>query len=152
MKPSEYLQYDATALADLIRRGEVSAAEVLAAAIARAEDQNPGINAICQPLYQQARQQAPVADGLFSGVPLLLKDLGQEQAGLSCTWGSRAFSKVLATEDSEYVQRARAAGLIFMGRTATPEFGLKGITESELWGRWLRGRGCCRYRTHGGCQ
>lgn len=134
MKPTEYLQYDATALADLIRRGEVSAAEVLAAAIGLAEERNPALNAICQPLYQQAREQVPVADGPFSGVPMLLKDLGQEQAGLPCTWGSRAFSKVLVTEDSEYVQRARAAGLVFMGRTATPEFGLKGITESELWG------------------
>lgn len=134
MNASDYLQYDATALADLIRRGEVSAGEVLEAAIDRAETVNPGINAICQPTYERARTQAVATDGPFAGVPMLLKDLGQEQAGLPCTYGSRGFLNTLISEDSEYVRRAAAAGLVFIGRTATPEFGLKGVTESELWG------------------
>lgn len=133
MKPSEYLQYDATGLADLVRRGEVSRSEVTEAAIGRAEAMNPALNAICQPQYNEARQQG-VVEGLFGGVPMLLKDLGQEQAGRPCTMGSRGLRHRIMAQDSEYVIRARHAGLVFLGRTATPEFGLKAVTESALWG------------------
>lgn len=133
MKVSDYLQYDATGLADLIRRGEVPAAEVTEAAITRAEAVNPGLNAICLPQYQEARSQG-VSDGPFSGVPMLLKDLGQEQAGQPCTMGSRGLRNRVMPEDSDYVVKAREAGLVFIGRTATPEFGLKAVTESQLWG------------------
>ncbi|MGM0571849.1 amidase [Marinobacter sp.] len=133
MKVSDYLQYDATGLADLMRRGEVAASEVTEAAIARAEAVNPTLNAICLPQYQEARNQG-ASDGPFSGVPMLLKDLGQEQAGQPCTMGSRGLRNRLMPEDSDYVVRARQAGLVFIGRTATPEFGLKAVTESQLWG------------------
>ncbi|MFL1404909.1 amidase [Marinobacter sp. M1N3S26] len=133
MTPSEYLQYDATGLADLVRRGELKRSEVIEAAVSRAEEQNPGLNAICLPQYEEARQQ-PEAEGVFGGVPMLLKDLGQEQAGQPCTMGSLGLRRRVMAEDSDYVIRAREAGLVFLGRTATPEFGLKAITESELWG------------------
>lgn len=133
MTPSEYLQYDATGLADLVRRGEVARSEVTEAAIERAEALNPAINAICLPQYDEARQQAAV-DGPFGGVPMLLKDLGQEQAGQPCTMGSRGLRHRVMERDSDYVIRAREAGLVFLGRTATPEFGLKAVTETELWG------------------
>jgi amidase len=133
MKPSEYLQYDATGLADLVRRGEVTRSQVTEAAIERAEALNPALNAICLPQYSEARQQDAV-DGPFGGVPMLLKDLGQEQAGQLCTMGSRGLRHRIITRDSEYVTRARNAGLVFLGRTATPEFGLKAVTESALWG------------------
>ena len=133
MKPSEYLQYDATGLADLIRRGEVSRSDVVNAAIERAQTLNPALNAICLPQYEAARDQSEV-DGPFGGVPMLLKDLGQEQAGQPCTMGSRGFRNRVMVQDSEYVRRARQAGLVFLGRTATPEFGLKAVTESALWG------------------
>lgn len=133
MKPSEYLQYDATGLADLVRRGEVSRSEVTEAAIGRAEAMNPDLNAICLPQYNEARQQGAV-EGLFGGVPMLLKDLGQEQAGHPCTMGSRGLRDRIMDRDSDYVIRARNAGLVFLGRTATPEFGLKAVTESALWG------------------
>ncbi|MGC8119785.1 amidase [Marinobacter sp. VGCF2001] len=134
MKPSEYLRYDATALADLIRRGEVSAREVAEAAIGRAGQVNPRLNAICRPQFEEALTQDFPAEGAFAGVPLLLKDLAQEQAGHPCTFGSRALLKNIATRDSHFVRSAREAGLVFLGRTATPEFGLKAVTESELWG------------------
>ena len=64
----------------------------------------------------------------------MLKDLAQEQAGHPCTYGSRGLTRNIASQDSEFVRRARDAGLVFLGRTATPEFGLKAVTESELWG------------------
>lgn len=133
MKASEYLKYDATGLADLVRRREVTASEVTDVAIARAEALNPRLNAICLPQYELARQQVP-AKGPLGGVPMLLKDLGQEQAGQPCTMGSRGLRHRVVAEDSEYVLRAREAGLVFLGRTATPEFGLKAVTESRLWG------------------
>lgn len=136
MKPSDYRQYDAIALADLMRRGELSATEVTDAAISRAETVNPVLNAICKPLFGEARRQAggDAGAGSLAGVPMLLKDLAQEQAGVPCTYGSRALRHNIPQQDSEYVRRARDAGLVLLGRTATPEFGLKAVTESRLWG------------------
>ncbi|PXX92516.1 amidase [Marinobacter vulgaris] len=134
MKQSEYLRYDAVALADLIRRNEVSARQVCEAAIERAEAVNGRLNAICHPQFSEALGQACPPDGTFSGVPMLLKDLAQEQQGHPCTFGSHGLKNNIAPQDSEFVRRARAAGLVFLGRTATPEFGLKAVTESKLWG------------------
>lgn len=134
MKQSEYLRYDAVALADLIRRSDLTAREVREAAIKRAETVNGRLNAICQPQYSEAREQAVKEDAPLAGVPFLLKDLSQEQAGIPCTYGSRAYRNYLPRQDSEFVRRSRLGGLVFLGRTATPELGLKGITEPELWG------------------
>ncbi|WP_148861197.1 amidase [Marinobacter fonticola] len=134
MKVSEYLQYDAVGLADLIRRKTVSSREVLGAAIKRAHAVNPALNAICHSQFNEALDQAPSDEGPFSGVPFLLKDLAQEQAGMPCTYGSYALRNQVAERDSAYVSRARHAGLVVIGRTATPELGLKAVTESRLWG------------------
>lgn len=134
MKQSEYLRYDATALADLIRRGEVTSREVCEAAVERASSVNSSLNAICFPQFSEALAQKFPEQGVFAGVPLLLKDLAQEQADRPCTYGSRGFKNNIAPQDSEFVRRSREGGLVFLGRTATPEFGLKAITESELWG------------------
>lgn len=134
MKQSEYLRYDAIALADLVRRGEVSAREVCEAAVERATRVNGKLNAICYPQFSEALGQSFPGQSVFAGVPLLLKDLAQEQAGHPCTYGSRGLKKNVAPVDSEFVRRARQGGLVILGRTATPEFGLKAITESELWG------------------
>ncbi len=134
MKQSEYLRYDAVALADLIRRKEVSAREVCEAAIERAAAVNGKLNAICYPQFSDALGQTYPPDGTFSGVPMLLKDLAQEQQGHPCTFGSRGLKNNIAPQDSEYVRRARAGGLVFLGRTTTPELGLKAVTESTLWG------------------
>ncbi|MBW4935218.1 amidase [Marinobacter sp. F4206] len=134
MKQSEYLRYDATALADLIRRGEVTSREICEAATERATRVNGTLNAICYPQFSEAPGQEFPEQATFAGVPLLLKDLAQEQAGHPCTYGSRGFTRNVAAQDSEFVRRAREGGLVFLGRTATPEFGLKAVTESELWG------------------
>lgn len=135
MKQSEYLAEDATGLADLIGRGEVSESEVLEAAIARAEQVNGKLNAIALPLYEQARAAMPDRDqGPFRGVPFLVKDYGQAIAGVPDTAGSRAFRQRVADRDSEYVTRCRKAGLRIFGRTTTPELALKSVTESALWG------------------
>lgn len=134
MKQSEYLKLDATALADLIGRGEISAREVCEAAIERATRVNGTLNAICHPQFSEALEQKFTESAPFSGVPFLLKDLAQEQAGHPCSYGSRGLKNNVAPEDSEFTRRAGEGGLVFLGRTTTPEFGLKGVTESELWG------------------
>ncbi|TVP56974.1 MAG: amidase [Halomonadaceae bacterium] len=134
MKTADYLALDATGLSEVIRNRQVSPTEVLEAAIARAEQVNPTLNAICLPLYQQARNQVETVKGPFQGVPFLLKDLGQEQSDAPCTFGSQGLRNNRPAQDSEFTRRCRLAGLNIMGRTATPELGLKAVTESRLWG------------------
>lgn len=134
MKQSEYLRYDAVALSDLIRRGEVAARDVVELAVQRARQMNESLNAICLPQYDEALTAEPPEGGALAGVPMLLKDLSQEQAGKPCTFGSRGLRNNIAPRSSEFVRRCEQAGLVFLGRTTTPEFGLKGITESRLWG------------------
>ena len=136
MKFDQYRKQDATALAGLIAKREVSAAEVIEAAIARAEQVNPAINAIVHKQYQQARRA--VATGLPSGplhgVPFLIKDLGFFEAGEPATYGSSLFKDFIADHDSAYVTRCKKAGLVFFGRSSSPEFGLNPNTEPRLYG------------------
>src|SRR5690242_10176681 len=133
----EYGQYDALGLAELVGGGQVTAAELLEAAIARAEAVNPKLNAIITPMHEIARARArEKLRGPFAGVPFLVKDLFQEYAGVSTAYGCKALkaAKVVAAEHSEIVQRWLNAGAVVFGRTNTPEFGSKGITEPEAWG------------------
>src|SRR5215813_6796081 len=136
MRFDEYRRHDATALAGLIAKREVSAKEVLETAIARAEQVNPSINAIVHKQYDRAR--AAVAAGLasrpLSGVPYLIKDLGFFETGEPATLGSSLFKDFVADHDSAYVTRCKNAGLVFMGRSSSPEFGLNPNTEPRLYG------------------
>lgn len=126
---------DATALAALIARGEVSATEVLDAALARLDALNPRINAVVMDWREQARTQlAQGQHGPFAGVPFLLKDLGQDVAGMPSTWASRARREVLASATSSVAQRWQDAGLVVLGKTNLPEFALKAVTEPLLFG------------------
>ncbi len=127
---------DALALAQGIRNGDYSARELLDAAIKGAERINPQINAIIRPLHELAQSvvQAGAPDGVFSGVPFLLKDLLSDVAGYPTAGGSRLFKDVLATQDSELVKRCKKAGLVIFGKTNTPEFGLTPYTEPALFG------------------
>lgn len=135
MEYTEYREHDGIGLAKLIRAGEVSASEVLEAAIARAEDVNGKVNAIVRPQYDEARERARgELTGSFAGVPFLLKDLGQEVTGVPSSGGSRALRDVPAQETAEVVRRWVNAGLVVFGRTNTPEFGAKAITEPDIFG------------------
>lgn len=133
---ADYVRHDATALAERVRTGEVSPAELLETAIARAEAVNPQLNAIVTPLYEQGRRM--VADlpesGAFRGVPFLLKDLELEWAGTPMKFGCRGYANYVSQTDSEVIKRLKAAGLVFFGKTNTPEFGLTPYTESKLYG------------------
>jgi Asp-tRNA(Asn)/Glu-tRNA(Gln) amidotransferase A subunit family amidase len=133
---NEYRAYDAVGLADLIARKQVSAAEVLEAAIARTEVINPTINAVVHKQYDTAGQAIAdgIGDGPFAGVPYMMKDLGGFQAGQRCTMGSRLFADFVPDHNLEYTDRCLAAGLLIMGRTNTPEFGMVANTEPVLHG------------------
>ncbi len=136
LSPSEYDQLDGLAQAALVRSGQLTAAELCAAAVARAEAVNPLINAIVTPLYEPARARAAAGlpPGPFGGVPFLLKDFGAFYAGAPQASGSRALRGFVPGEDAELVRRWQAAGLNILGKTNTPEFALLGVTEPVLFG------------------
>lgn len=132
----EYNRYDATGLASLIANREVTAAEVTEAAIAAIESLNPGLNAVITPLFDLARRsvRAGLPAGPLSGVPYLLKDLNTWVAGVPATNGCRALRDFVPTRDSVLVTRLRNAGLVILGKTNTPEFGLNICTSPALFG------------------
>jgi amidase len=132
----EYDQYDGLGLAELVKKKEISAAEICEEAITRIERVNPTLNAVITPMYDLARKAAreTLPDGPFRGVPFLLKDLLGDFAGVPQTMGSKALKNYIPAQDSELVRRYKKAGLVILGKTNTPEFGLKGITEPELHG------------------
>ncbi len=132
-----YADLDATELARLVGRGELSALEVLEEAVERAERVNPRLNALVYPWYDHARQRVRegLPQGPFHGVPFLLKDLYQDYGGQKQSNGCRALAGTVAGQDGEMVSRYKAAGLSIFGRTASPEFGLSTTTESALHGQ-----------------
>jgi amidase len=127
---------DATAQADLVRRGEVTALELVDSAIDRVERLNPALNAVITPMFDQARAAAArcVPSGPFAGVPFLLKDLITEVDGTSFSEGSVFLRTTTSGYTSELVTRLRRAGLIILGKTNTPEFGMVPTCEPVLHG------------------
>ena len=132
----DYERYDAVGLAQLIRAGEVSVEEVVEAAISRVEARNPALNAVVEPMFDEARRfvAAGVPDGPLAGVPFMLKDLGAMYAGVPMRHGSDYFKDFVAPHDSHIVSRYKAAGLVTIGKTATPELGVSLVTESRVHG------------------
>lgn len=132
----EYESFDAVGLADLVRRGEVHPRDLVAAAAERIERLNPALNAVVFERVEAAMAEAdgPLPDGPLRGVPFLLKDLMQAYAGAPLTSGSRSLRGYVPTEHSELVRRYLAAGVLVVGKTNVPEFGLAPVTESELHG------------------
>src|ERR1700742_376303 len=135
MRFPEYDDHDATGLAELVRTRQVSAADVVEAAIERIESRNPAINAVIHTQFERARREAQHAGtGGFAGVPFLLRDLFAEDAGEPSTSSCRLGSAWRAERDCELVARYKRAGLIILGRTNTPEFGIMGTTEPVFRG------------------
>ena len=133
---TEYDQYDGLGLAKLVRGKKISPSELCEEAISRIEKLNPIINAVINPMFNIGRDAAkkPLPEGPFTGVPFLLKDLISAYAGVKLTWGCRAYKDYVPGYDSEMVKRFKKTGLIALGKTNTPEFGLMGVTEPELFG------------------
>jgi Asp-tRNA(Asn)/Glu-tRNA(Gln) amidotransferase A subunit family amidase len=135
MNEADYLREDATGLAALIARREISAAEALEAALARAAKVNPKLNAITMDLSERARREAAGAlSGPLAGVPFLLKDLGPSLAGTPTTCSSKLYAQDVAAADSPLTSLYREAGLVVFGKTNTPELGLEPVTEPDMFG------------------
>src|SRR5215472_15846133 len=133
----ELARFDAIGLADEIRRGRLFASEVLEATISSIDHLNPRLNAVICELYDQARDQIRRLDPHlpFAGVPFLAKDLFAEIASTPLHEGSAFLqSRYRSSEDSELVARWREAGLVIVGKTNTPEFGLKPDCEPKIYG------------------
>jgi len=131
-----YEDFDGLGLAELVRDREVSAAELLDACIARIERANPALNAVVTRLDDAARASiaAGAPAGPFGGVPFLVKELVASVAGAATTAASRLYAHHMPAADSEIVARFRRAGLVIVGKTNSPEFGLSPTTESHLYG------------------
>lgn len=136
---AEYESHDGIGLASLIRRREVTAAEVLEAAIARVEARNPAINAVVDRLYTRARAvaAAPLPDTPLAGVPYPVKDLGAMIAGERTTGGSRFMADVVAKVSTIVVERLERAGLPLFARTNSCEFGMSLTCEPQAFGPTL---------------
>lgn len=127
---------DAVATAGLIRDGELSPREAVEGAIARIEKHNPSLNAVVATRFEEALAEvdAGLPDGPLRGVPVLVKDLNMDVAGLPSTRGSRLFAGHVPDRDSELVTRYKRAGMVVLGTTNSPEFGLNASTEPLLHG------------------
>ncbi len=135
MTHDEYVSRDGLALAELVRGGEVEATELLELALAHHARTHGTINAVVRLMEGDARRAAAHPHpGPFVGVPFLIKDLLSTVAGHPTSMGSRLLRDVEATRDSEMVRRYRASGLVLLGKTNTPEWGLLPVTEPEAWG------------------
>lgn len=135
MTLDDYLAHDATGLAQLVANGDVTPRELLALARTQADKVNGKLNAIVTRMDAQADEiVGGELSGPFAGVPFLIKDLGQDFKGLPTGSGSNALKHVPAQAHATVVQRWLDAGLVPFGKTNTPEFGAKAITESEATG------------------
>lgn len=132
----DYWKYDGLALAELVRRGEVTSVELAESAIAAMARLNPSLNVQCHDLSDYARAIAKRihSDAPFAGVPFLLKDLGAQLRGTPYECGSRLMQGHVSTYDAHLTERFLRAGLVTIGKSTTPEFGAQITTEPTLTG------------------
>src|SRR6266576_3344100 len=131
----EFGSYDAVGLADLVRKKQVSATELLDEAIARTAKVDPQINAVVVKHYDYAKKQIDkgLPDGPFTGVPFLLKDLDLLQ-GTVTTSGASVFRDNVADRTGTLAKRFLETGVAIFGKSASPELGLMPTTEPRLFG------------------
>jgi amidase len=131
----EYGNYDAVGLADLVRKKQVSARELLDEAVARTTKVDPQINAVVVKHYDYAEAQIDkgLPDGSFTGVPFLLKDLDILE-GTRTTSGASVYKDNVADHTGTLARRFLATGVTIFGKSSSPEFGLMPTTESRLFG------------------
>ncbi|GHB52227.1 amidase [Streptomyces viridiviolaceus] len=132
MRITEYVSFDAVGLAELVARGEVTPAELEAAAREAAQAVNPQINAIVE-TWPADDEPSPGSTPL-AGVPFLIKDIAVSMAGKRMELGSRLAAGNVSGTDSSLMLRFRRAGLVTFGRTATPEMAYSNTTEPVLYG------------------
>jgi aspartyl-tRNA(Asn)/glutamyl-tRNA(Gln) amidotransferase subunit A len=142
MSDTDLCYLPATDLAAAICLKRVSPVEVINAVLARIEQLNPQLNAFCEVTAEAARQAAQAAEqavmrgerlGPLHGVPVSIKDLVMTK-GVRTRRGSKLYEHDVPSEDAPVVERLKAAGAIILGKTTTPEFGFKGVTDSPVTG------------------
>lgn len=132
----DYAAYDGLGLGELVNKGEVSARELTDLAIEKIDALNPELNAVTHKAYDLARAQADASPkGQFAGVPFLIKDLFLRVGGMPRTDGTRFSAAEPDTQDDLLARRFRESGLVFLGKTNTPEYGITGTTEGQRLGR-----------------
>ncbi|RAZ81221.1 amidase family protein [Planococcus halotolerans] len=135
MNLQEYIQLDAVGMTALLKNREISAGELLELSFKRLEQVNPKLNAFTETRKELAEKSLDsIPDGGFSGVPMALKNISQALKGEKLTAGSKLLKEMKAAQDSHLTAKLRGAGFTFVGHTNTPEFGLKNISEPELYG------------------
>ncbi|MFC7817907.1 amidase [Streptomyces sp. NPDC057367] len=132
MRIDEYVRFDAVGLAELVAKGEVTPAELEAAAHDAVQAVNPEINAVVE--TWPADDLPEPGSAPLAGVPFLIKDIGVAMAGRRMEMGSRLAAGHVARSDSSLMLRLRRAGLMTLGRTATPEMAYSNTTEPLLYG------------------
>jgi len=136
MNLDEYSSFDATGLAELVSKGDVSAKELAQLAAAAVDKVNPELNAVIEVFADRVDtlDESSLANGPFKGVPFFLKDLGPRQKGRRQEGGSRLMKGYVADYSSFLTEQIERAGLNIIGRTTCPEYGVTGTTESILTG------------------
>lgn len=141
--PQDVCFLPAVELAARIRRKELSPVEVTEAFLRRIDKRNGVHNAYVTRLDERARAAARAAEqalvdghplGPLHGVPVAVKDLFDDLAGVRQTFGCKVFAEHVAATTQPYIARLEAAGAILLGKTNTPEFGHKGVTDNLLFG------------------
>ena len=142
MDAAEACYLPAVEMAAAIRSKKISPVEVVDAVLARLDRLNPTLNAFCTVTADAARASAREAEaavmrggtlGMLHGIPVSIKDLVMTK-GIRTTWGSRLYEHFVPDEDAPVVERLRQAGAIVLGKTNTPEFGFKGVTDNPVFG------------------
>ena len=142
MTRNELCWMSAVELAAAIRARRLSPVELTEAVLARIEAINPRLNAFCTVAADRALADARAAEaavqrgaalGVLHGLPISFKDL-TATAGIRTTMGSRIFEHQVPEEDAIVVERARRSGAVVVGKTNTPEFGCKGVTDNLIFG------------------
>ena len=140
---ADYQTLDAWAMSQAVRSGELSAEDLLGAALARCNQVNPRVGAVnmlheayAHGLLEQRRSAGTARQGLLAGVPILIKDLNTYLQGTVTSNGCRLFKDAPpAPHSSTLISRYEQAGAVPFGKTTCPEFGLTTTTESLLWGQ-----------------
>lgn len=136
MKASEFIEYDAIGLGEMVASRQVTAVELAQTSISIIEALNPVLNAVICKDYERALHSVtrPLA-GPLAGAPFLLKDVYLQSDGMPTTYGSRYLMGTRSRPDSIMVERWREAGLSILGKTNTPEFAARFVTEPVAYGK-----------------
>lgn len=133
LTPAEYATYDAVGLADLLLSREVAPRELIESALGAVDSVNGELNAVVE-VYDDRFDVRDELKGSFGSVPTLMKDLGDIEPGRFVEFGSRLGLGNRSPSATHLADRIRSSGLVSVGRTATSELAIAGVTETSAFG------------------